>query len=131
MTELGNHVIRGEDADVWLRFSDAKELESYLLTQLYGLKGVYLSPRRDLCTGTLSFLLRLSRPYELEGARVYIEGEEIEDFPWGALHEIPGGRVEIRIEHPDYKPIIKHLDLEADDAGEQRLTLSSEDLVPA
>lgn len=130
MAELGTHVIRGRRVDVWLRFKD-EQLQSYMLTELRGLKGVSLSPRTNLCTGELSFLLRLSRPYGLEGARVLFNGEEVEDFPWGAPYEIPGGQVEIRVEHEDYEPIVKHLELGAGDAGEQRIDLTAEDLHPA
>lgn len=129
MTELGTHVIRGRRVDIWLRFEDG-QLRSYLRTRVQGLMGVRLSPRKNLCTGELSFLLRLSRPYGLEGARVFVNGEEVEEFPWGAPHEIPGGTVEIRVEHTDYKPVIKCLDLDAGDRGEQVLDLTLGDLNP-
>lgn len=67
MAELGTHVIRGRSADVWLRFEGGR-FQSYLLTKPHGFKGVYLTPRTDLCSGHLSFLLRVTRTAQLEGA---------------------------------------------------------------
>lgn len=130
MAELGTHVIRGDNVDIWLRFEKG-QLQSYLLTKLQGYKGVYVSPRTNLCTGDLTFLLRLSRPHGLEGARVSVNGTEVTEFPWGAPYEVPGGKVEIRVEHDGYQPITRRLVLDANDAGEQRLSITSEDLRPA
>lgn len=127
MAELGTHVIRGRRADVWLRFEGGR-LQSYLLTKPHGFKGVYLTPRTDLCSGHLSFLLRVTRTAQLEGARVYLDGELIDAFPWGAHFEVRGGRRELRIEKDGFEPIIKQLDLTAGDAGEQRLEVTGDDL---
>jgi len=90
-----------------------------------------LSPRRNLCTGELTFRLRILLPAELLGATAYLDGERTatlddlqEDF------ELTIGQHLLRIEKEDHEPIIKNLQLGTRDRGDQRLDLTEVDLWP-
>ena len=70
---LGTHYIRRGGTDVWLQVSDRKVV-SVLSSQVDSLKTTRLSPRTNLCTGEVSFLVRLKLPAGFETARIYIDG---------------------------------------------------------
>jgi hypothetical protein len=90
----------------------------------FRLKTVRLSPRTDVCTGTLSFRLRIHLPQELPGSRILVDGAQVgvvrglqEDVP------VPLGEHELRIESDGHRPIIRHLKISARDKGDLVLSI--------
>jgi PEGA domain len=127
---LGTHKISKGYADIWLRF-DKNGLRSYLVTKATGFKVMRVSSRTDLCTGEISFLLRLQPSYELLSAEVYLDGERLEADFWSLPIEISAGRHELRIEKKGYMPMIRRISLEAGDPGEISVSLTEVKLQPS
>lgn len=127
---LGNRYIRKGHADLWLRFNEQQSLEWVTLSEMDGwrLMATRQSPRRNLCTGELTYQLRLDWMAELEGAAVFLDGEEVE--PEGGKIEVSAGQHEVRIAKPGYEAIVRHLDLGPQDRGDQSLDLGEIELVP-
>ncbi|HKI05361.1 MAG TPA: hypothetical protein VKK31_25500 [Thermoanaerobaculia bacterium] len=128
---LGRHRISRGHSDLWLQFADEGGLKSVILARPDNLQTMRLSPRRNLCTGELTFRLRILLPAELLGATAYLDGERTatlddlqEDF------ELTIGQHLLRIEKEDHEPIIKNLQLGTRDRGDQRLDLTEVDLWP-
>lgn len=121
---LGRHYIRKGHAYLWLRFNEQERLEWVTLSKMDGwrIMATRLSPRRNLCTGELSYQVRLDWTIDLEGAAVYLDGHEVQ--PDRGKVEVSAGRHELRIEKAGYEPIVRHLDLGPDDRGDQRLDLT-------
>ena len=84
-----------------------------------------LTPLRDLCTGELVFLLRLTWTEDLEDAIIYLNGKRVKEEDWlGPFLGITAGQHELRVEKEGYKPIMRHLDFGPSDRGNPRLLLS-------
>lgn len=128
---LGRHYIRKGHADLWLRFNEQEGLEWVTLSKMDGwrIMATRLSPRRNLCTGELSYQVRLDWTVDLEGASVVLDGNKVQ--PDAGKVELSAGRHKLRIEKAGYEPIVLHLDLGPDDRGDQRLDLTKVELQPA
>ncbi|HKZ19446.1 MAG TPA: PEGA domain-containing protein [Acidimicrobiia bacterium] len=89
------------------------------------------SPERNLCTGQLTFIIRIIRTVDLEGSEVYLDGLKVEESEMkGDLLRVPAGEHELRFEKKGYEPIVKRLILNPEDRGDQRVDLSEERLQP-
>ena len=127
---LGSHYISNAlgSVDIWLG-SEQGRLRHVTLSKVDSLKTTRLSPRRDLCTGELSFLLRIRWTQDFAGSDVYLDKQKIRrgghDTP---VLEVPAGDHELRVEKEGYEPIIRHLRFGPDDRGDQQLVLDAEDL---
>lgn len=85
----------------------------------------WLTPLKDLCTGELIFLLRLTWTEDLEDATIYLNGEQVKAEDWlGPFLGIPAGRHELRVEKEGHEPIVRQLDFGPTDRGNPRLLLS-------
>ena len=128
----GTHTLDRGDVSVWLDFKDG-ELVSFSRwrPQPWKLKSVYISPKENLCTGQLSFFLRIYRPHGLsDDAIVFLDGEVINDYSWARPVEVPIGKHELRIQGEGYEPVVKYLEFGAEDQGELWIDITSEELRP-
>jgi hypothetical protein len=124
---FGTHSIHQGKETLWLLIGD-KGLESILLSKPDGWKvmSTRLSPRRNLCTGQESFLLKIEWSQEFLGATVYLDGRKVDDKDWsGAYLEIPSGRHELRIEKSGLDPVVYSFDFGPEDRGDRRLDLTA------
>jgi len=126
---LGRYYIRKWGSDLWLRFND-EGLEAVTMARVDGWRilAMRTSPRRNLCTGELAFVVRVLRTRDLEGASFYLDGNQVEMI--GNMIEMPAGRHELVIEKPGFEPIVREFQLGPEDRGDQRLDLTSEKLRP-
>lgn len=127
---LGRHYVREGYAELWLRFNEQQRLEWVTLSEMDGwrIMATRQSPRRNLCTGELTYQVRLDWTVELEGAAVFLDGEEVQ--PEGGKITVPAGEHEIRIEQSGHHPIVRRVDLGPQDRGDQSLDLRNVELVP-
>lgn len=125
---LGQHYVTKRNTDLWLRFNDRQRLEWVTLSRIDGWKimATRLSPRQNLCTDELTFQIRLDWTVDLEGATVYLDGQQVR--PDGGKLAVSAGNHELRIEKNGYEPVIRHLDLSHRDRGDQRLDLTKVEL---
>ena len=131
LTELmmpsGSHLISRGSKDLWLIIGD-EGLESIRLVSIDGwrIMATRSSPVYDLCSGELFFLVRIRWLEYLVDATVFINGREATDADWvGHLLKLPVGEHEIRFEKPGYAPVVRNLDLDEDDRGDQQLYLGA------
>jgi len=117
------HAIYKDHVSVKLHFEDDK-LRGFARWRPWGLMGVYISPKVNLCTGELTFLLSLSAGDEFADATVYLDGAKIKD-PWESF-TVSGGQHELRIERKDHEPIIECLQFDNDDMGDHRMYVNEE-----
>lgn len=127
---LGQKNVRRDHSALWLRFNEQDRLEWTTLSQMDGwrIMATRLSPRRNLCTGELTYQVRLDWTVELEGAAVFLDGQQVQ--PDGGKITVSAGDHEVRIEKVGYEPIVRHLDLGPKDRGDQSINLRNVDLVP-
>lgn len=128
---LGKHRISRGHTDLWLQFTDQGGLQSVILAQPDSFKTVRLSPRRNFCTGKLTFRLRILLPEELLGSAAYLDSERtatLDDLQEDL--ELVIGQHQLRIEKDGYEPIVRHLHLGPRDRGDHRLDLTEVDLRP-
>ena len=127
---LGRFYVSKGYADLWLRFNQQDRLEWVTLSKMDGWRvmATRLSPRRNLCTGELTYQVRLDWTVELEDATVTLDGQEVQ--PDAGMITTSAGEHEVRIEQAGYEPIVRHLDLGPKDRGDQRLDLRSVKLQP-
>lgn len=127
----GTHTIAEGNTSVWLHFEENHlQAVSRWRPEAWKLKAIHMSPKKNLCSGDLSFFLRLFRPAALKDPTVYLDSTEVENFPWARPFEISRGEHVLRVEEKGYKPIIKHLHFSEDDPGELWLEITGEDLHP-
>jgi hypothetical protein len=130
---LGKHFVRDGQTELWMQFDSEERLSSIVLSGPDGwrIMSRRLSPRRDLCTGELTFVVRVNWTYEMEGADVYLDGRPVAEDDWADTDNlliVPVGRHELRFEKEGFHPVVKHLDLKPDAEGEQRLDFREEEL---
>lgn len=124
----GTHFINRGRSDLWLQVTE-EGLQSIQVSTIDGWKimSTRSSPQKNLCTGDLTFFLRINWTYELQGAQVYLDGRRVQAADWaGPLLRVPVGGHELRIEKDGYEPIVKALDFTSEDRGDQRLDLTKE-----
>lgn len=126
---LGRYYVSKGYSELWLRFDEQQRLEWVTLSKMDGwrIMATRQSPRRNLCTGELTYQVRLDWTVELEGTAVFLDGEEVE--PEGGTITVSAGEHEVRIEKAGYEPIVRHLDLGPEDRGDQSLHLGEIELV--
>jgi len=122
---LGRYSFQQNGADLWVQFKDGR-LTSFVVSQenWFKLKTVRLSPRTDICSGALSFRLRIHLPQELPGARILVDGVQVGVVRW--LQEdvpIPFGEHELRIERDGHRPIVRHLQISDRNKGDLVLSI--------
>jgi hypothetical protein len=124
---LGDYSVDGGRSDLALMLDKKEGLESIALFQVDGwrIKSTRVSPRRNLCSGELTFLLRIRWSYALLGAEVYLDGQEIDPEAWvrPELLEVSGGLHELRFLKEGHEPVIRTFNLELGDRGEQLVDL--------
>lgn len=127
---LGRHYVSKRYAHLWLRFNEQNRLEWATLSKMDGwrIMATRESPRRNLCTGELTYQVRLDWTVELEGAAVFLDGKLVQ--PEGGKISVSAGEHEVRIEKIGYEPILRHLDLGPEDRGDQQIDLRDFTLVP-
>ena len=127
---LGRYYIRRRNADLWLRFNAQDQLEWVTLSKMDGWRvmSTRQSPRQNLCTGELTYQVRLDWNVKIEGALVYLDGHEVQ--PQAGKIIVSAGQHQVRIEKAGYEPIIRHLDLGPEDRGDQSLDLRQVTLIP-
>lgn len=127
----GTHTIDKGHVSVWLHFDEGGlQAVSRWRPEAWKLKSVYISPKRNLCNGALSFFVRLFRPAALEDPTVYLDGKEVENFPWAGPYEVSAGAHELRVVEEGYEPIIKRFHFAEKDRGELWLEITGDDLHP-
>ena len=133
---VGDYRVHGGRSELSLMFDKSERLESIALSQVDGwrIMSVRLSPRRNLCTDELTFLLRYQRTSAvaeiLEGADVYLDGQKLGPSAWSEpLLEVPSGVHEL-IFVKNGVGIRKSVDLRREDRGNLTLELTAEELRP-
>lgn len=125
---LGGYAIRTDWHDLWLRFVD-NGLRQVTWGAAEDSKNTRLSPRRDLCTNELAFLLDVTWTYDFTGSNVYLDDELVaESTRVPPPLELSTAVHELRIEKPGYAPIVRRYRLTSSDRGDQTLRLSAQDL---
>lgn len=128
--DLGTHTIQGERADLFLGFEEDR-LVTTTSEVPTGLKGVWRTPKKNLCTGEIEFLLSVEWVFGLQGADVYLDDQlVVENASSGIIVKVPGGRHELRIEKDGYEPFSRILELGVEDQGDQKIQIEPKDLNP-
>lgn len=132
---LGRHFVRNDKTELWMQFDSDERLRSIVLSGPDGwrIMSRRLSPRKNLCTGELTFIVRVNWTYEMEGAELYLDGRPVTEGDWadtGNLLIVPVGTHELRFEKEGFHPVIKRLELTSEAGGEQRLDFQEEELQP-
>lgn len=128
MPRFGTHRISDQTTDLGLRFTD-RGLESVSLSKVYGVLQIRQSPRRNLCTGGLTFFLELQWVETFQGSAVYLDGELVaEDARSGLIVEVPLGSHTLRVETLTAGVAVKQVIFESDDSGNRLCVLTHEDL---
>lgn len=125
---LGGYRFRKGHSDLWLKFNENRQLEFVTLAQVDGwrIMRIRLSPRRNLCTGELTFRLRINWSYEVQGADLYLDGVKIDREQWiGPFIEVTAGNHELRLEKPGIRPVVKSLSFGPEDRGNPELDLNN------
>jgi hypothetical protein len=95
--DLGTHRVDGKWAYLWLTFREG-QLVYVISGKADGLTSVRLSPKRNLCSGGLTFFLSIEWVVPLQGADVFLDGEVIEEnASSGLILEISSGEHELRV----------------------------------
>lgn len=127
----GTHTIDKGHVSVWLHFDEGHlQAVSRWRPQARKLKSTYISPKRNLCTGELSFFVRLFRPAALAAPTVYLDDQKVDGFPWARPYEVSAGGHELRVEEEGYEPIVKQVHFDEGDPGELWLEITIDDLHP-
>jgi hypothetical protein len=122
----GNYGVRSGRFELALMLANNGGLESIVLSQdRMMLPATRFSPRRNLCTGEVTYLLRITWSYALLGAEVYLDGREIDPRAWvrPQLLEVSGGFHELRFVKEGHEPVVRTFNLEPGDRGEQLVDL--------
>ena len=120
----GTHTLEKDAATVWLTF-DTRGLESVARwrPEQWKLKAVYMSPKENLCTGKLSFFLRVYRPECNSQASAFVDGTELEAYRWGDPLELATGLHEIRVKCGNRQDIVIPLSFREGDRGNHILAV--------
>ncbi len=131
LDHLGSHGIYGKMADIWLDFQD-DQLVSVTSGRVDGIASVRISPKKNICTGDLTFFVQLGWVVPLQGSTVFLDGQKVaEEASAGLMLQVSAGEHEIRVLKDGYAPITKKLILGPDDPGRYQLDFGvEEDLLP-
>lgn len=127
---LGGYYVEKGHSTLWMRFDQSGRLQEVTLSSVDGWRFIAtrLTPRRNLCTGTLTFFLRILVTRDFDDARFFLDGKEVQ-LGDGVLEVSPGFHV-LRIEKGGSVPIVRHLMFRSTDRGDQRLDLTHERFRP-
>jgi hypothetical protein len=119
---LGNYRANFGRNAVWLEFAE-DHLRSATAQTVTGLTSARLSPKKDLCTGGLSYFVSLSWVAELEKFQkpdVYLDGELVaERAAAGIVLKVSDGEHVIRLESPGFVPVERRIVLDEASYGDQ------------
>jgi len=128
----GTHFISRGRSDLWLDLP-GDQLKALQISKVDGWRVMATreSPRRNLCSGQITFFLRILWTYDLSEADLFLDGEKVEPSSRkNELIEVTAGEHQLRIKKEGYASIIINLQLDESDDGEQRIDLSKEILGP-
>ena len=125
-----SYAVYGTWAHVNLHFQQGS-LISILTTRVNGLASAESSPLVNLCTGELTYRIRLAYPYTLKGCALYLNEELMERCANGHFF-LPPGRYEMRLEKAGFAPIWKRFELKNDrnQRGTIYLSVEGAEVVP-
>jgi hypothetical protein len=127
---FGTHRISTTWHEVWLGFDDQR-LRSVAWGAAEDSKSSRLSPKSDLCSGDLNFVLTMSWTEAFVGSTVYLDDRLVaESARVPPPLELSEGRHEIRIEKHGFRTIVRELVLTSSDRGDQEIRFGGEDLIP-
>jgi hypothetical protein len=125
---LGSHKIHTDRSEVWLEFSEGG-LVSVTEGRKSGFTSLRLSPKRNLCTGGLTFYISLEWEYPLQGSDVLLDGSLVEsNAASGLIFEAASGKHRLEIVKKGYRPVVRDLNLGAEDAGRQDIFVKATEL---
>lgn len=128
--DFGTHRVAGQGADVWLGF-EGRGLVTVTTGYINGLTSMRRTPKKDLCTGELEFVVSLEWVEELQGASVYWDDSLVKDnASSGLAFKVLAGEHVLQIEKAGYDPIVERLRLDREDRGDQRIDVTAEELRP-
>jgi hypothetical protein len=127
---LGEHRANfGRDA-VWLDFVDGR-LRSATAQTLTGLTSARLSPKKDLCTGKLTYFVSVEWIAELQEPNVYLDGKLVaEKAVSGLVLDMGEGDHVIRLERPGIVPLERRLALDEGSFGDQWIVFKDFERLP-
>lgn len=118
--DLPSHVVRQGSTrfDLWL--SDSTGLTWFQQGRYYGVTGLRVSIRRNLCTGEQTGypMFEFRAPAQLKGATIYLDGNRFGQLSTGegsiasagiGAPVLTFGVHEVRIEKPGYRPITRQI----------------------
>jgi hypothetical protein len=104
---------------VWLDFADG-HLRSATAQTITGPTSARLSPKKDLCTGKLTYFVSVEWVAELQEPDVYLDGElAAEKATSGLVLEVSEGAHVIRLERAGIVPVERRIVLDEDSFGDQ------------
>lgn len=115
---------------VWLDFTDGS-LRSATAQTITGLTSARLSPKKDLCTGELTYFVSLEWIAELQQPDVYLDGELVaEKAASGLVLEVSEGEHVIRLESPGILPVERRIVLDDSSFGDQWIDFENFERLP-
>ncbi|MEM1205740.1 MAG: hypothetical protein AAGN66_21095 [Acidobacteriota bacterium] len=116
---LGDHRANfGRDA-VWMEFADGR-LTSATTQTITGLTSSRLSPKKNLCSGELSYFVSLEWAAEIREPDLYLDGKLVaRKAVSGLVVELGEGQHVVRLEAPGIMPVEKRLVLDETSFGDQ------------
>lgn len=119
----------GRDA-VWMEFTDDR-LRSATTQMITGLSSARLSPKKNLCTGELTYFVSLEWIAELQEADVFLNGQLVaEKASSGLVLEVNEGEHLIRLEKSGIAPVEWKLVLDEDSFGDQWIDFEDFERLP-
>lgn len=130
---LGNYRANFGRNAVWLEFAE-DQLRSATGQTITGLTSARLSPKKDLCTGGLTYFVSLSWVAELEKFQkpdVFLNGELVaKRAAPGLVLEVSEGEHVIGLESPGFMPIERRIVLDEDSFGDQWIDIEDFERLP-
>jgi len=115
---------------VWLDFADGR-LRSVTAQTISGLTSARLSPKKDLCTGKLTYFVSVEWVAELQQPSLYLDGElAAEKATSGLVLEVSAGEHVIRLEKPGIVPVERRIVLDEDSFGDQWIDIEDFERLP-
>lgn len=127
-TELGTHRIDGEQADVWLGF-EGGHLVTVTAGYIDGMTSIRRTPKENLCTGELTFIVTLEWTEEFQGSSIFWDEALLKKHAFsGFQFETSAGSHELRIEKAGHQPVVKRLNFGPRDRGDQQIEVGAREV---
>jgi len=127
---LGAYKIHTSRSDMWLDFREG-HLVAVTEGRMSGLTSLRLSPKKNLCTGNLTFFISLEWEVPLQGSDVFLDGSKIQKgASSGLIFEVSAGEHKLEVIKENYEPVVRYLHLGRADAGRQDILIRSAELHP-